>query len=242
MRPRPSAALSFAGCSSQAFVWLAVSSPVLLFHTRPCQRQREHSMRSQAYVTLTHSPRATWRAALGEEAFNWPEALQLNTMFSAGLSYEQRTDSSLASRCPVLTCARWQTVKVACEIVSDVLTEQGLFRLRRQRRWESRRRLSPLEARTARLSLTSDAIFMCCNSQRWAYTVLGGPAWVCWSWHHLEEESLWLCVRVCERTALNVCQYMGLVLLFACSHLLNFDSKLSLQHALFGHTWLKEMN
>ncbi len=169
-----------------------------------------------------------------EEAFNWPGALWVNTMFSGPvLGTKNRFITCFGMPCFNL-CP--QAKREGCMWCWRFNREQRLFRWSIWRWWESRRQLSPLEERPAGLSLTSDAIFMCCNSQRWAYTVLGGPAWVCWSRHHLEQESLWpcvcvcVCVCVCERTDLNVCQYMGL---FACPHLhklnSNFNSMSSLQ-------------
>lgn len=153
------------------------------------------------------------QAVLREEAFNWPGALWVNTMFS-GPVIRTKKQMPCFNLCP-------QAKREGCMWCWRFNREQR-FRWSIWRRWESRRQLSRLEERPASLSLTSDAIFMCCNSQRWAYTVLGGPAWVCWSRHHLEQESLWPCVCVCvfvsepTWTCVNI---WGCLLVLTCTSL-----------------------
>ncbi len=186
MRSRPSAP-----CPWRALVhWLffpahCVTGSLLSSAFIPYKALSEATCRQHEISGLRHSHSLPQKrpgeqqAALREEAFNWPEALWVNTMFSGPVVQTKNRfitcfEMPCFNLCP-------QAKREGCMWCWRFNREQRLFRWSIWRRWESRRQLSPLEERPAGLSLMSDAIFMCCNSQRWAYTVLGGPAWICWS-------------------------------------------------------------
>lgn len=170
------------------------------------------------------SSRQRWerRLLIGQKHFEW-------TQCSQGLSYEQRTDSSLASRCPVLTCAHRQNVKGACDV--DVLTES---------RGCLDQAVGDGENQGADCHLLKSGRLVC-HWRRMPYLCAvthSGEHIQCWvvqlefvGTDTSSNRNLYDRVRVCERTDLNVCQYMGLLFLFACPHLHKFNSKFQ-QHVV----------
>ncbi len=233
MRSRPSAP-----CPWRALVhWLffpahCVTGSLLSSAFIPYKALSEATCRQHEISGLRHShslpqsdlesSRQHWerRLLIGQKHFEW-------TQCSPGLSYKQRTDSSLASRCRVLTCAHRQNVKVACDV--DVLTES---------RGCLDEAFGDGENQGANCHLLKSGRLVChwCRMPYLCAVTHSGEHIQCWvvqleyvgatpSW-----AGIFMTVCVCERTDRNVCQYMGL---FACPHLhklySNFNSMSSLQ-------------